>query len=65
MFSSEKFSASKECCDVHIGKNYFIGDLSSYKIHVEFDKFFVIEWLYIMEGADYLVVSVFLLTEDK
>lgn len=38
-FPVSEFSASKEKCDVHIGKNYFSGDLSNYKIHVEFEDF--------------------------
>lgn len=36
-FEPEEFSASKETCDVRIGKNYFRGNLKEYEIHVETD----------------------------
>ncbi len=38
-FEPSEFSASKEHCDVRIGKNYFTGELHDYKIHVEFEDF--------------------------
>ncbi len=38
-FKPEEFKASKEHCDVHIGKNSFTGDLNTYNIHVEFEDF--------------------------
>lgn len=34
----EEFIFSKEKCDIHAGKNYFIGDLHEYKIHFENEK---------------------------
>jgi predicted secreted hydrolase len=35
--SAAKFSASKEGCDVRIGKNRFVGNLSRYSLHLDFD----------------------------
>ncbi len=34
----EEFSASKDSCNVIIGKNYFAGNLKNYKIHFEDDE---------------------------
>ncbi|MDR2902735.1 MAG: hypothetical protein LBU87_06510 [Lactobacillales bacterium] len=34
-FSPSEFKASKDQCDVNIGKNYFRGDLKKYEIHIE------------------------------
>lgn len=36
-FSPEEFSASKEKCEVKIGRNYFKGNLEEYEIHIEDD----------------------------
>ncbi len=35
--SPESFAASREQCDVRVGNNTFVGDLKSYKVHVEID----------------------------
>ncbi|OJV75570.1 MAG: hypothetical protein BGO34_01090 [Bacteroidia bacterium 44-10] len=37
-YEKEDFSASKEKCDVKIGKNYFRGNLEKYEIHFEDDE---------------------------
>lgn len=34
-YAAELFSASKDSCDVKVGKNYFRGNLSEYDIHFE------------------------------
>jgi hypothetical protein len=35
-----KYSSSKEECEVHVGENYFQGDLETYNIHIKTSKIF-------------------------
>lgn len=38
-FEAEQFTASKDSCNVTIGKNYFRGNLKQYEIHIEEEGF--------------------------